>query len=325
MERPWPDEALDFEAAVVGALSRLGGVELLRRCEAQPELRDVELRGALSALGLFDLDVHGNAVEAAAAARAMLAAGAVACPWPLVQQLSVPSALRGRVDRVYLFDRELRRAEHLDLSGRALALDLVSGEVRELVAFGGIVRAPLDPFGVPCDLGPVVDEDFNGSLGVYAVLAAFWVLGALGRARDFAVEYAKERRQFGTRIADFGAIQCHLSDLAVAHDSLWELASFSLGRMIDGRLLGADTLALQLTIAESAREVMSHAHQVLGAIGLCEEHDVTLLDRHVQPLVRRPCGASRILGLLAEEISRSGFDSLYAVAATAAAASTAST
>jgi len=319
VERPWPDEAIDFQAAVEGALSRLGGADFTRRCEAQPELRARELRPALSDLGLFDLDVHGSAVEAAAAARAMLAAGAVVCPWPLVQQLSVPNSLRERVERVYLCDRDLRRAEHLDLEGRSLALDLVSGEVRELTALGGVAHAPLDPFGVVCELGPVSEEELNGAVGVHAVLAAFWVVGALGHARDLAVGYAKERRQFGTRIADFGAIQWHLSDLAVAHDGLWELASFSLGRMIDGRLLAADILALQLTTAESAQAVMAHAHQVLGAIGLCEEHDVTLMNRHIQPLVRRPCGSSRILGLLVDEISRSGFDSLYPVAARATA------
>jgi len=319
MERPWPDEALDFEAAVVGALSRLGGVELARRCELQPSLRSGELRSALSELGLFDLDVHGSPVEAAAAARAMLAAGAVACPWPLVQQLSVPASLRDQVDLVYLCDREVNRAEHLDLADRAVALDVVTGEARDLVAAGGIVHAPLDPFGVRCELGPGADQDLNGSLDVYVVLAAFWVLGALGHARDLAVGYAKERRQFGRRIADFGAVQWHLSDLAVAHDSLSELACFSLGRMIDARLLAADVLALQLTTAESAHAVVRHAHQVLGAIGLCEEHDLTLLTRHVQPLVRRPCGTSRILGMLVDEISRSGFDNLYPVAATAVA------
>lgn len=317
MERFWPEEAVDFGEAVAGALSRLGGVEFARRCEAQPGLREAELRASLRDLGLFDLDVHGSAVEAAAAARAMLAAGSVACPWPLVQQLSVPIAIRDHVTRLHLCDRELRRAEHLDLDGRAVALDVVSGEAREVVASGGIAAVPLDPFGVACELGSIVEEELNGALEVHAVLAAFYVLGALGRARDLAVEYAKERRQFGSRLADFGAIQWHLADLAVAYDSLWELASFSLARMIDDRLQLADTLALQLTVTESAQSVMSHAHQVLGAIGLCEEHDVTLLDRHVQPLVRRPSGASRILGLLADEISRSGFDSLYPVAATA--------
>jgi acyl-CoA dehydrogenase len=319
MERAWPDEAVDFEAAVAGALSRLGGIELARRCEGDAAQRDGELRNALDELGLLDLDVHGSAVEAAAAARAMLAAGAVVCPWPLVQHLAVPVAVRDRVDRVYLFDRDMRRAEHLDLEGRSLALDLVSGEARELAALGGVAHAPLDPFGVACELAGVADDELNGALGAHVVLAAFWVLGALGHARDLAVGYAKERRQFGTRIADFGAIQWHLSDLAVAHDGLWELASFSLGRMIDDRLLPADILALQLTTAESGQAVMRHAHQVLGAIGLCEEHDVTLMNRHIQPLIRRPCGASRILGLLVEEISRSGFESLYPVAATATA------
>lgn len=319
MERPWPDEAVDFQAAVDGALSRLGGIEFTRRVEAQPSLRDGELRDALADLGLLDLDVHGSPVEAAAAARAMLAAGAVVCPWPLVQHLAVPVALRDRIDRVYLSDRDMRRAEHLDLEGRSVALDLVSGEVRELSALGAVSHAPLDPFGVTCELGSVAEDELNGALGVHVVLAAFWVLGALGQARDLAVAYAKERRQFGTRIADFGGIQWHLSDLAVAHDGLWELASFSLGRMIDDRLLAADVLALQLTTAESAQAVMRHSHQVLGAIGLCEEHDVTLMNRHIQPLVRRPCGTSRILGLLVEEISRSGFDSLYPVAATATA------
>lgn len=325
MERPWPDEAIDFEAAVAGALSRLGGTEFTRRCEARPGLRDRQLRGALAELGLLELDVHGNAVEAAAAARAMLAAGSVACPWPLVQQLSVPAAIRDRVDRVYVYDRELARAEHLDLSGRCVAIDIVTGEARDVVAFGRVERAPLDPFGTACELGALADDELSGAIGTHAVLAAFWVLGALGRARDLTVEYAKDRRQFGTRIADFGAVQWHLSDLAVAHDSLWELATFSLGRMIDERLLRADVLALRLTILESAQAVMSHAHQVLGAIGLCEEHDVALLDRHIQPLVRRPCGVSRVLGLLVDEILRSGFDGIYPVAAEAPEPSTVAT
>ena len=247
----------------------------------------------------------------------MRAAGAVVCPWPLVHQLAVPGALRGEIDAIYLRDGDISRAEHLDIAGRALALDIVTDDVYEVWPASEIRAAPLDPFGVPCETRPTAGQDVNNALGTYTVLAAFWVVGALSNAKGLAAAHARDRRQFGRRIADFGEVQWHLSDIAVAHDSLLELACFSLGRMIDDRLTLADALALQLTMGESARSLMSHAHQVLAAIGLCEEHDLTVLNRHLQPMIRRPCGVNRIVGMLADEIARSGFDNLYPVPAAA--------
>jgi acyl-CoA dehydrogenase len=317
MERGWPVEAVDFEAAVRGSLERAGGVDLARRCEAEPALRSSEVRHILEELGLFDLDVHASAAEAASAARAMRAAGAVVCPWPLVQQLAVPGALRGEIDAIYLRDGDTSRAEHLDVAGRALALDIVTEDIYELWPVSEIRAAPLDPFGVLCEMRPAGGQHVNSALGTHTVLAAFWVVGALANAKGLAAAHARDRRQFGRRIADFGEVQWHLSDIAVAHDSLLELACFSLGRMIDERLTLADSLALQLTMGESARSLMSHAHQVLAAIGLCEEHDLTVLNRHLQPMIRRPCGVNRIVGMLADEIARSGFDNLYPVSAAA--------
>lgn len=181
-----------------------------------------------------------------------------------------------------------------------------------------ISHMPLDPFGVRCDLDGEVEIDARGAIDAYLVLTSFWVAGALGRARDLAGRHARERQQFGRRIADFGAIQWHLSDIAVAHDGLWELACFSLARLIDRRLTPADALALHLTTLESARSVVDHGHQVLAAIGLCEEHDLTLITRHLQPALRRPCGPTRVASLLADEVARSGFDSLYPISAVSA-------
>jgi acyl-CoA dehydrogenase len=319
MERRWPEEAVDFEAAVGGALQRAGGIELARRCEIDPELRLTVVRPVLEELGLFELDVRASAEEAAAAARAMRAAGRFVCPWPLIQQLAAPRHLKDQAGAVYLRDGEPRRAEHLDVLPDALAVDIVTGELVELVRTSAIRKMPLDPFGVPCGTRPTGEHQLDDVFGVHTVLAAFWVSGALSHARDLAAAYANERRQFGRRIADFGEVQWLLSDLAVAHDGLWELACFSLARLIDGRLTAPDALALQLTMLESAQSVMTNAHQILGAIGLCEEHDLTVLDRHVQPIIRRPCGVSRITGLLAEAIDQAGFDNLYPAPATAVA------
>ncbi len=319
MERPWPDEALDFEAGVRGALQRAGGVDLARRSEADPSVRAAVVKPILDELGIRDLDLGGGETEAAATALAVAAAGAFVCPWPLVQQLAVPATLRGEVGAVYLRDGVVRRAEHLDIVGRAAAVDIVTHEAQALRMLDGagpfVSPMALDPFGVRCELSA---ESFElaALVPAHVVLAAFWTVGALGTARDLAVEHARDRQQFGRRIADFGAVQWHLSDIALAHDGLWELAGFSLARLIDQTLTVADTLALQYLMLESAQSVFIHAHQVLAAIGLCDEHDLTVLERHVQPLLRRPCGITRTLGLLAEEVARSGFDNLYPIPAT---------
>jgi hypothetical protein len=320
MERQWPEEAVDFEAGVRGALQRAGGIELARRSEADPSVRAAVVKPILDELGIRDLDLAGSATEAAATALAVAAAGAFVCPWPLVQQLAVPRALRGEIDAVYLSDGAVRRAEHLDISGRAAVVDIVTREAQALRIVDGagpfVSRMPLDPFGVRCELGA---ESFElvQVVPAHVVLAAFWTAGALGTARDLAVEHARDRRQFGRRIADFGAVQWHLSDIALAHDGLWELAGFSLARLIDQTLTTSDMFALQYLMLESAQAVFVHAHQVLAAIGLCDEHDLTVLERHVQPLLRRPCGLTRTLGLLAQEVARSGFDNLYPIPAVA--------
>ena len=323
MERRWRDEAFDFEAGVRGALQRAGGIELARRSEADPDVRGAVVKPILDELGIRDLDLTGDETEAAATALAIWAAGAFVCPWPLVQQLAVPRALRGEVDAVYLRDGAVRRAEHLDIAGRAAAVDLVTREANTLRVLDAtapdrkrtlVSHMPLDPFGVRCELGAET-FDLAAVVGAHVVLAAFWVVGALGSARDLAAEHARDRHQFGRRIADFGAVQWHLSDIALAHDGLWELASFSLARLVDRTLTAADTLALRFLMLDSGQKAFAHAHQVLAASGLCDEHDLTVLERHVQPLLRRPCGTTRTLGMLADEVARSGFDNLYPIPA----------
>ena len=311
MERPWPEEALDFGDAVAGVLERLGGVGLARRCEVEPGLRDSLVGPALAELGLADLDPYVGELEAAAAARAARAAGAVACPWPIAQRLAVPTELRGSVDAVYLTDGPVSRLEHIDIHERScIAVDIVTSDLYTIDVIGRPASMPLDPFGSSCQLGDATAGEGTAALSALVVLTAFWASGALGSARDLAVVHARERRQFGHRIGEFGGIQVHLSEIAVAHDSLWELACFTLARFVDGRATRADLLALQYAMVDSARSVFAHAHQVLAAIGLCDEHDLTVLDRHAQHVVRRPASSPRLLGLLADEIARSGFDNL---------------
>lgn len=319
MTRDWPADAIDFEESVAASLRGRGGIELARACERDPALREGELRALVDSLGFADVDMRAGEIEAAAAALGAKAAGRVVAPWPLVAQLAAPVGTGSDVGAVYLVDGVPRRAEHLDLVEAAVAVDVRTGACRRLEAVGPVRQMPLDPFGVPCVLGAAV-ECPPDTVACHAVLTSFWVLGALETAVSLAAVYAGERAQFGRPISSFGAIQWRLADLSGARAELAELAAFTLAKLIDGTVTTADAWGLRLTMQESAESVLTDAHQVLGAIGLCEEHDVAVIDRHLQGALRRPLGRVATNAALAERIGAEGFDLLYPVVPRAASA-----
>jgi acyl-CoA dehydrogenase len=81
----------------------------------------------------------------------------------------------------------------------------------------------------------------------------------------------------------------------------------------EGRAGPADLLALRVHMLESADVVLADGHQVLGAMGLCEEHDLAVLDRHLQSVLHRPAGRIASTDLLARAVARDGFDAIYPV------------
>jgi hypothetical protein len=56
---------------VRGALQRAGGVELARRSEADPAVRDAVVKPILDEIGIRDLELTGGETEAAATALAV--------------------------------------------------------------------------------------------------------------------------------------------------------------------------------------------------------------------------------------------------------------
>lgn len=324
MNREWPADALAFEESVAASLRSRGGIELTRACEADPSRRETELRPLVEALGFGEIDFRAGEVEAAAAALGAKAAGRVVAPWPLVAQLAAPVGESGdgaspAPGAIYLVDGPPRRAPHLDLVAGAIAVELGEGTCHELLATGPVTTMPLDPFGVPCRVGAEVECPADAVLG-HVVLSAFYVLGALETAVALAAAYSVERSQFDRPISSFGAVQWRLADLSGARSALTELSAFTLGRLIDGTATLADAWGLRLTMIESAETILADSHQVLGAIGLCEEHDVTVIDRHLQGLLRRPFGRAATNAALADRVAAEGFELLYPVEPRAASA-----
>lgn len=307
MDPVLPGEAVELAEAAARAFTALGGVELARRAEVDPAVRRAEVVPVLTELGVDDLDPRSDPVALAAAAALCEAAGRVALPHPLAADLvrdddgrptaAVPT-ITPRVDHADLLDEW--RVGSLD--GRT----------------GGIGRAPEATLGTR--LGP-----FVGNLAIEAdgrpplrdlllqqVLVAWTVLGTLDRAVGQTVDHVNGRIQFGKPIAAFQAVQFQLADAAVAVAGLRELAGFTLWRwQLDQERSRADVLALRLHALETARSVLRTCQQLHGAAGVCDEYDVSVLGRMVQPALRLPAGIDRTATDLAGAIASDGFVGLF--------------
>lgn len=306
-----PDEAVEFGATANRAFAALGGVDVARRAEQEPAQRRAEVVDTLQALGIDELDPRDDADSLAAAAALCEAAGRVALPYPLPGALlrdaaGAAFAVVGddhcRVDHGECF--ELWRVATLD------------GRVGVARRQGGAFGSRLGPFVT--DLVPeqgrsdTADVAVAADVAIHLTLTAWQVLGTTDRAVELAVEHVTSRIQFGKPLSAFQAVQFQLADAAVAVAGLRELARFTIWRLtVAPHEATADALALRVHALDTARAVLRTAQQLHGAAGVCDEYDISVLARHVQPALRLPFGAERAAAELAAAIHRDGFEGLF--------------
>jgi hypothetical protein len=302
-----PDEAVELAEAATKAFALIGGVDVARRAEADPMVRTSEVLPVLESLGLGDLDPRADAVALGAAAAWCEAAGRVALPYPLAAALirdddgRPTAAVAARVARV----------DHATVvSGwRVGSLDGAAGGVARPA--GAALGTRLGPF-----VGDLVITDPQPppltDLLLHQTLVAWTVLGALSQAVSLTTDHVNTRIQFDKPIASFQAVQFQLADAAVAVAGLRELAAFTLWRWSTAAdRARADVLALRLHALEVARAVLRACQQLHGAAGVCDEYDVSILTRMVQPALRLPAGTEQVAAALADAIATDGFEGLF--------------
>jgi Acyl-CoA dehydrogenase, C-terminal domain len=295
-----PQDISDFAAVAAKRLSRLGGPPAALRAEADDTIRQ-SARAALSEVGAFELDVRTAADDVLAAAVLCQAAGATALPYPLVDELL---AIGGA--RLALVNPEAPRIDHGDLPGDWLAADLDGNRYHAVPA--SRTNAKLGPFLVPATLsapdGTVPAADVN----LHLVLGSWRILGAMQQSLHIVSDHVRARVQFGKPLADFQAVRFAIADAAVAVRGLHELAKYTISRpeSVPLQVRSADALVLRLKAADTARQVLRTSHQLLGALGFCDECDVSVLDRHTQPLIRLPLGTEGLALRMVPDV-RDGF------------------
>jgi hypothetical protein len=305
MKTALPDDVLAFGRSARSRFDALGGVRLALRAEADAEARTA-VEAALAEIGAFDIDPRQGEDDLLAAAELCRVAGAVVLPFPVVETLLAVDSRR-----MALVDPRHPRIDHGDLGGAWIAVDL-DGHA-QVAETGARTRSKLGPFVVPATLGDAAPDVPIDDVSRHLVLGSWRVLGGLETALALATAHVSAREQFGRPLAEFQAVRFAVADATVAVRGLTELAKYTAWRLTAATetARAVDAVVLRLHACDVAREVLRTCHQLLGALGFCDEHDVSVLDRHLQPLLRLPLAAEALVDRLVPAVSAGRIESLF--------------
>lgn len=159
--------------------------------------------------------------------------------------------------------------------GPTLAIATLSPEtckVEPTRALGADGLAQITLRNAPAYLAPLEASELSAMINVSRMMLAARTHGGTRRVFDLAVDYAKERRQFGRPIGSFQALQHKLVNNLMALEGVrlstdYAAECFDLGHP-QWRLYAAAAFAA----AASLRQVALENHHAFGAIGYAEEH-----------------------------------------------------
>ncbi|CAM3367872.1 acyl-CoA dehydrogenase family protein [Mycobacterium colombiense] len=232
------------------------------------EAHPVDLVVAIERLGRWC--VPGPVAESIAVAPVLLASGdhAERCAGLASGELIATVALPPQAPR----------AVGADVAG----LVLLAGEDGVTEATPGEVHESVDPSRKLFDVtatGAAWQADVKRAYEFGALATAAQLIGAAEALRDGAVDYAKQRTQFGRVIGSYQAIKHKLADVHIAIELARPLV-YGAALTMDPR----DVSAAKAAASEAALLAARSALQTHGAIGFTQEHDLSLLLLRVQAL-----------------------------------------
>jgi alkylation response protein AidB-like acyl-CoA dehydrogenase len=164
-------------------------------------------------------------------------------------------------------------AVDLDAIGRPAAEPAM--DLTRPVAWLDLDHAPARHLGGPELVTALLDRG--------ATATALEMLGGAARAMEMAVEYAKERVQFGRPIGSFQAVKHRCADMLVDVEGMRSTAywaAWCLGADDPDQSIAASTA--KTWGSDASKRVMASALQVHGGIGFTWEHDLHLFLKRAQ-------------------------------------------
>jgi|TARA_B110000495_G_scaffold55639_1_gene46939 alkylation response protein AidB-like acyl-CoA dehydrogenase len=136
---------------------------------------------------------------------------------------------------------------------------------------------------IPC--GNMIGEEGQGfkvamkALGGGRIGIAAQALGLARAALDASISYAKERKQFGKTIGEFGAIQNKLADMATEIDAARMLVWRAAKLKDDGKNYYRESSMAKLYASSTAMKAATECVQIHGGYGYMQEYGVERLMR----------------------------------------------
>ena len=167
-------------------------------------------------------------------------------------------------------------------------LTLLAGDGQVTEATVGAGHDSVDPTrklfeATASGAGQTADTGRAYEFGVLATAAQ--LVGAGQAMLDLAVDYAKQRSQFGRVIGSYQAIKHKLADVHIAVELARPLVYGAALSLADGSPDTArDVSATKVAAADAALLAARSSLQTHGAIGFTQEHDLSLLLLRVQAL-----------------------------------------
>jgi short/branched chain acyl-CoA dehydrogenase len=127
-------------------------------------------------------------------------------------------------------------------------------------------------------------RQFMQALAVGRISVAALSLGLAEACLEVALEYAKQRRQFGRPISQFQAIQFKLADMATAAENA-RLLTYQAAWLYDqGREYAREAAMAKLYASDAAMQAASEAVQIHGGYGYTDEYPVSRFFRDAKIL-----------------------------------------
>lgn len=127
--------------------------------------------------------------------------------------------------------------------------------------------------------GPGISVEAFGARATLARCVA--MAGSSAHILQITLRYASERTQFGRKLRDLQVIQQYLAQIASGTALLGVAAEGALVQLSDGETPTWTVAAAKSIAAEVVDTIATLSHQIFGAIGITEEHE---LHRHTKRL-----------------------------------------